>query len=416
MPSSRSKSQARFCCASSRRCSRLASRATAPCRLASCLSRKARSRSSSSGGQRSSALHDLVVLGGEDLVVDLRLVPAAEIGTPRLAGRLLVGGAVVLGEILGGRVGVLHLAGFLLLARQLRVCCSSALPAGPARPRRAPPRCAPARSPRRRSRPRSSSSDSRPELLAHVERDEEVAHRLGEGVLVLGHRAEPVELVAGLGLDRLAPQLHHLARRLRRRRAGQPLAHHQRDGVLHRRFRLLGDLVEIGAVVAVLQHGVEVGLDAVHAARADRLAARLLDGVEDGARLPPLRREAAMHLAVVAGEAQRHGVADAARDRRVLRRQPARRLRQPHLLRQQQRPVGGERHVEVALAGDRAHAARDGPLERLGRRLALLAIGHRSASSSARRWRTIPAARRRARADRTPPPAAAPARRTCSGT
>ena len=38
-PSSRSKSQERFCCAISRRCSRLARRATTPCRLASCLSR-----------------------------------------------------------------------------------------------------------------------------------------------------------------------------------------------------------------------------------------------------------------------------------------------------------------------------------------------------------------------------------------
>ena len=54
--------------------------------------------------------------------------------------------------------------------------------------------------------------------------------------------------------------------------------------------------------------------DAVHAARADRLAARLLDGVEDRARLPAFRREAAVHLAVVAGEAERHRIAETARD------------------------------------------------------------------------------------------------------
>ena len=105
---------------------------------------------------------------------------------------------------------------------------------------------------------------------------------------------------------------------------------------------------------------------------ADRLAARLLDGIEDRARLPPSGRVAPVHLAVVAGEAKRHGVAEAARDRRVLQRQPARRLRQAHLLRHEQRAVGGEGHLDVALAGDRAHAAGDRPLERLGRRLALL--------------------------------------------
>src|SRR5215510_8438380 len=38
-PSSRSNSQARFCCAIRRRCSRLASRATTPCKCESCLSR-----------------------------------------------------------------------------------------------------------------------------------------------------------------------------------------------------------------------------------------------------------------------------------------------------------------------------------------------------------------------------------------
>ncbi len=162
-----------------------------------------------------------------------------------------------------------------------------------------------------------------------------------KAVLIFRHRAEAVELVAGLRLDGLAPELHDLARGLRRLRAGQPLAHHERDGVLHRRFRLLADLLQIGAVVAVLQHGAEIGAHAVHAARAERLAARLLDRVEDGARLPPLRREAAMHLAVVAGEAERHRVADAARDGGILRRQPARRLGKAHLLLKQ--AAGGRR-------------------------------------------------------------------------
>ena len=80
-----------------------------------------------------------------------------------------------------------------------------------------------------------------------------------------------------------------------------------------------------------------------------------------------------MHLAVVAGEPKRHRVADAARDRRILLRQPARGLGKTDLLRKKQRAVGGERDVEVVLAGDRAHAAGHRALERLGRCLALLA-------------------------------------------
>ena len=55
-PSSRSKSQARFCCASRRRCRRFARRLTATCKTESCLSRKLRSRSSSSASHKVSAL------------------------------------------------------------------------------------------------------------------------------------------------------------------------------------------------------------------------------------------------------------------------------------------------------------------------------------------------------------------------
>jgi len=55
MPSSRSYSQVRFCCAMSRRCSLLARRETTPDMAESCWSRKVRSRLSSSASQSSSA-------------------------------------------------------------------------------------------------------------------------------------------------------------------------------------------------------------------------------------------------------------------------------------------------------------------------------------------------------------------------
>ena len=112
------------------------------------------------------------------------------------------------------------------------------------------------------------------------------------------------------------------ARCRRRLEAGQALAHHQRDRILDRRVGAVGDLlVFAAAMVAVLQHRREVRGDAGHAARADRLDARLLDCIVDGARRLAVRREAAMDGGVVAGEPKRHGIGVAAQDRHVLERQ-----------------------------------------------------------------------------------------------
>ena len=79
-----------------------------------------------------------------------------------------------------------------------------------------------------------------------------------------------------------------------------------------------------------------------------------------------------MHLAVMAGEPERHGVAEAARDGGVLRGQAARRLGETDLVAGEQRAFGGVGDFEVAVTGDRANANGHRPLERLGRRLALL--------------------------------------------
>ena len=50
-------------------------------------------------------------------------------------------------------------------------------------------------------------------LLGHVERGEHIAHGAGEGALVLDRAGQPVEIGAGLGLDRLAPEIDDLLRR-----------------------------------------------------------------------------------------------------------------------------------------------------------------------------------------------------------
>ena len=60
--------------------------------------------------------------------------------------------------------------------------------------------------------------------------------------------------------------------------------------------------------------------DAGHAARADRLDARLLDRLEHRARLLAAGHELAMHRRIVAGEPQRHRIGMAAHDRGIRRR------------------------------------------------------------------------------------------------
>ena len=150
--------------------------------------------------------------------------------------------------------------------------------------------------------------------------------------------------------------------------AGQPLAHDHGERVLDRRVGAIGDLVVFAAMEAVVEHGGEILRDAAHAARADRLDARLLDRFEHRARLLAAGHELAMHRRIVTGEPQRDRVGVAAHDRGLALVEPARRLRQPRLAAGKAGPLGGERDLEIALAGDRPQADADRALERLGRR------------------------------------------------
>ena len=103
--------------------------------------------------------------------------------------------------------------------------------------------------------------------------------------LVLDQAFQPVEPAPGLVLDQRTPEIDELLRRRRRRLAGEPLAHHHGDRFLDRRIGAVGDVVEFAAMEFVVEHGGEIALHAGHAARADRLDARLLDRVEHRARL-----------------------------------------------------------------------------------------------------------------------------------
>jgi hypothetical protein len=161
----------------------------------------------------------------------------------------------------------------------------------------------------------------------------------------------------------------------RRRLSGELLAHHQGEGILQRRVGLVGDLLVLAhAVVMVFQPRREVLRDARHAVGADRLDAGVLHRLEDGAGLLALGDHRAVDLGIVHGELQRHGVAVAAHDRGVLRRELARRLGQARLVTREARLVGGIGDFEVA-AGDGAHAGGDRALERLGRALLGVRLG-----------------------------------------
>ena len=157
-------------------------------------------------------------------------------------------------------------------------------------------------------------------VLAHVEGVEQIVDGVAEARLVFDQPFEPVEIAAGAILDQRAPQLDELLRRRRRRLPGQALAHHQRDRLLDRRIGAVGDLVELAAMEAVVEHGGQVARHAGHAARADRLDARLLDRLEHRARLLAARHQLAMHHRIVTGELER----DRSRHGRARSRPPAR--------------------------------------------------------------------------------------------
>ena len=83
-------------------------------------------------------------------------------------------------------------------------------------------------------------------VLAHFERVEQVVHGVAELALVLQHAFQLVEIAPGAVLDQRTPEIDQLLGRRRRRQAGQPLAHHQRQRILDRRVGAVGDLVELG--------------------------------------------------------------------------------------------------------------------------------------------------------------------------
>ncbi len=153
-----------------------------------------------------------------------------------------------------------------------------------------------------------------------------------------------------------------------------------RHGFADRRVFLPLDAGEIRLGVFLLGHRAQVGGDAFHAQRADRFHARLLDGVEDRARVGALRRHRRVHLLVVAGEPQRHGVAEAARHRELMRRRPLGKLRQADPLAGHARALVGEGHLDARRrrrSRARSRSAPGATARRRRARRALLSNCHR---------------------------------------
>src|SRR5208283_1885721 len=73
------------------------------------------------------------------------------------------------------------------------------------------------------------------QILAQIEVLNDRPGHAGEGALVVDLGGQPIEVGAGLGLDLGAMKVDHPFGAIRRRLAGQPLAHHQPNDVGERR-------------------------------------------------------------------------------------------------------------------------------------------------------------------------------------
>src|SRR4029079_17031773 len=111
--------------------------------------------------------------------------------------------------------------------------------------------------------------------------------------------------------------------------------------------------------------------NAIHTACTDRLDARLLDCLEHCARLLARRLQAAMHRRVMTGKTQRDGIGMTAHNSGFRLAKLARRLWENDFSAHEAGALGGECNLKVRLTRERANAAGDRALERLGRRLFL---------------------------------------------
>ena len=188
---------------------------------------------------------------------------------------------------------------------------------------------------------------------------EHAAHHLRECRLVTAGRDQIVEMRPRLALDIVADQIERVLGGLGCGRAGQPLAHQQAE---RRRQRHLvggaGADDRIGAHPH-LGHPVEIGRDAGHLGRSQRLDPCLLDGVPDIAGDPRFGLVDTVELHVVVAAAQRKSIGPAAHLGDLVSRQRTRRLGDPRLFAEARRLVGGVRQFDLGGMAERAECRRN---------------------------------------------------------
>jgi hypothetical protein len=184
---------------------------------------------------------------------------------------------------------------------------------------------------------------------------------------------EPLDVVPGVVLDILAPELHHVLGRGRQRAAGQMLAHQQAHGDAERRFGFDGDGIEGGLAALQFQRRIHVPGDAFHPHRADGGDASLLDPLEHFLGGSALRRAAPVHVGIVVAQLEGESVAHAAHRVDLLGSGAEARQGHAHLVAAHDRRALAEGDLELVVFRDRADRCGGGPLERLER---VLGVGH----------------------------------------
>ena len=165
-------------------------------------------------------------------------------------------------------------------------------------------------------------------------------------------------------------------RGLRRGLAGNLFARQQRQRLVDRQLILAGHAVVAFGLAFLGQLGAQVGVDAVHVARADDLDADLFEGIVGVLRLPPRRHALGVNRVVVMAQAQRDGVGLATQLGHFRHGQGAGRQWQARALAGDAgRPwLKGDLHIRLLRDGSQ-HAG-GGALELLGAGVVLVRAAH----------------------------------------
>ena len=150
------------------------------------------------------------------------------------------------------------------------------------------------------------------QFRAQAEIGDDLAADGGEPALVVQATLQRRDVVAGVLLDMITPELDEVFRRRRQFAAGQVLPDQQADGHRQGRFGYIHDAVEFRLAAVRLKGCLEVLRHALEAPRTDGGDARILDPLEHFLGGPAARRETVVHGLVVEPEFQRKFIADAA--------------------------------------------------------------------------------------------------------